>query len=161
MASAMDLSSPRTESPGIPVASGAPHEGTTSRTSAVPDKVEILVLVEAALSWDVDGPELPTVKNALTMAQQFTDFGRIVADDLEAQLPNLPADSELCIGARATLGEASRRLYLRPLAQTAAPRSAARRAQNLARLVQALNHTFGEVCHEQVRSRSVQAPQRE
>ncbi|WP_406153192.1 DUF6415 family natural product biosynthesis protein [Streptomyces sp. NBC_01023] len=143
------------------MASSEAHEDTTSRTSAVPDKVEVLALVEAALSWNVDSPELPAVKDALAMAQQFTDFGRVVADDLEAQLRSLPADSELCIGARATLGEASRRLYLRPLAQTAAPRSAARRAQNLARLVQALNRTFGEVGREQVRSRSVQAPQRE
>ncbi|MBL1285636.1 hypothetical protein JKV81_02070 [Streptomyces sp. For3] len=139
--------------------SGQAHEHTTSLTSPVPDKVEVLALVEAALSWDVDSPALPTVKNALAMAQQFTDFGRIVADDLEAKLLGLPAD--FCIGARATLGEASRRLYLRPLAQTAAPRSAAHRAQNLARLVQALSRAFGEVYREQVRSRSVQAPQRE
>ncbi|MEN8656097.1 hypothetical protein ABCR94_37385 [Streptomyces sp. 21So2-11] len=141
--------------------SGEAHEDTTSRPSAVPNKVEVLALVEAALSWDVDSPELPAVKDALAMAQQFTDFGRIVAEDLEAQMLSLPADSELCLGGRATLVEASRRLYLRPLAQTAAPRSAAHRAQNLARLVQTLDRAFGEVCYEQVRSRSIQAPQRE
>ncbi|MFH8466020.1 DUF6415 family natural product biosynthesis protein [Streptomyces sp. NPDC017991] len=127
----------------------------------VPDKVEVLALVEAALSWDIDGPALPAVKDALSLARQFTDYGRIVAADLESQLRSLPADSDLCISAQATLSEASRRLPLKPLVQSASRRSAAHRAQNLARLAQALNRTIGEVGREQARARHVEAPQRE
>ncbi|MBT2396243.1 DUF6415 family natural product biosynthesis protein [Streptomyces sp. ISL-100] len=133
----------------------------TSLTPTVSDKVEILALVETALSWDVDSPALPAVKDALDMARQFTDYGLIVADDLQTQIFSFPADSDLCISAQATLGEASRRLHLKPLAQSAAPRSAAHRAQNLARLVQALNRTISEVGREQARTRPMQAPQRE
>ncbi|MEU1484513.1 DUF6415 family natural product biosynthesis protein [Streptomyces sp. NPDC005752] len=136
-------------------------KATTPRASAFPDKVEILALVEAALAWNLDSTALPAVTDALAMAQRFTDFGRLVADDLEAQVLSLPAGSELGNGARAILGEASRRLYLRPLSQTAAPRPAAHRAQNLARLVQSLSRKFSEVSQEQVHSRSIEAPQRE
>ncbi|MFJ9889509.1 DUF6415 family natural product biosynthesis protein [Streptomyces sp. NPDC091287] len=147
--------------PGNSVVSPEAHEHMTSLTPAVPDKVEILALVGAALSWDVDSTARPAVKDALDMARQFTDYGRIVADDLETQILSLPADSDLYIRSQATLGEVSRRLHLRPPVQSASPQSAGKRAQNLARLVQALNRTIGEVVREQVRSRPVQAPQRE
>ncbi|MCX4549605.1 MULTISPECIES: hypothetical protein [unclassified Streptomyces] len=82
-----------------------PRERTADLPLAVPGKVEILSLVETALSWDLDSTALPPVEDALDMTKQFTGYGRVI---------------------------------LKPLARSAAPRSAAHRAQNLARLVQGL-----------------------
>ncbi|MET7716309.1 hypothetical protein [Streptomyces sp. NPDC005407] len=129
-------------------------------TPIVPDKVEILALVEAAVPWDLSGPDLPTVQVSLDMAEQFTHYGRIVADDLRTQCLGIPADSAVGRSAQATLSEAARRLNLKPLARTAGQRSAARRAQNLARLVQALNRAIDRVIEEQARSRPIRTPLR-
>lgn len=114
-----------------------PHERTADLPQAVPDKVEILSLVETALSWDLDSTALPPVEDALDMTKQFTDYGRVIADDL-TRILSIAGDSHARLGAQATLSEAGRRLNLKPLARSAAPRSAAHRAQNLARLVQGL-----------------------
>lgn len=129
-------------------------------TPAVPDKAEVLPLVEAALAWDLNGPHLPAVQDALSMAEQFTNHARTIADDLRTRSLGIPADSDAGSGAQATLGEAARRLSLKPLAPSAAPRSAAHRAQNLARLVQALNRAIDHVGEEQARSRPVRTPPR-
>ncbi|MFF8789203.1 DUF6415 family natural product biosynthesis protein [Streptomyces sp. NPDC015125] len=99
---------------------------------------EVLALVETALSWDLHGAGLPAVEDALSMAEEFTRYGRGIVEDLRTQCLDILADSEAAARAQATLGEASRRLYLQPLAGSASPRSAAQRAQNLARLVQSL-----------------------
>ncbi|MFD4114547.1 DUF6415 family natural product biosynthesis protein [Streptomyces niveus] len=114
-------------------------------TPAVCDKAEMLPLIEKALSWDLRGPELPVAEAALDMAERFTPFGRITAEDLRALCLSIPADSHAHVGAQATLTEAARRLNLKPLARTAGQRSAAQRAQNLARLVQALLRATGDV----------------
>ncbi|MFD4986464.1 DUF6415 family natural product biosynthesis protein [Streptomyces sp. NPDC058374] len=114
-----------------------------------PDKVEVLPLVEEALGWDLDGAELPSISEALDLASQFTAYGRVVADDLRAQCQSIPSDSDARLGARATLSEANARLYLKPLAVTTTPRNAAARAQNLARMVQALHRATGRVGEEQ------------
>lgn len=105
---------------------------------AVCDKVEVLALVDEALAWNLDGPDLPVAAAALEMAERFTPYGRIVAEDLRAQCLTIPADSDTRVGAQATLDEAARRLSMKPLARTAGQRPAAHRAQNLARIVQAL-----------------------
>lgn len=127
---------------------------------ALPDKVEILSLVERALSWDLDRVQLPPVEVTLKLADDFTAYGRVVADDLSALVAALPADSKVGRSARATLSEAARRLTLKPLAPSAAPRSAAQRSQNLARLVQALNRAIGLVGDEQARPRPRGTPRR-
>ena len=107
-------------------------------TPAVCDKAEILALVDQALSWDLNAPHLPAAEAALDMAERFTPFGRIVAEELRTQCLSIPTDSHAGRLAQATLTEAARRLNLKPLARTAGRRSAAHRAQNLACLVQAL-----------------------
>ncbi|MFI9052407.1 DUF6415 family natural product biosynthesis protein [Streptomyces sp. NPDC053427] len=107
-------------------------------TTKALDTDEILALVKTALSWDVHGAGLPAVEDALSMAQELTSYGRGIVEDLRTQCLDILADSEVAVRAQATLGEASRRLYLRPLEGSASPRSAAQRAQNLARLVQSL-----------------------
>lgn len=112
---------------------------------AVCDKVEILALVEEALAWDLDGSVLPVADVALDMAERFSPYGRIVAEDLRAQCLTIPADSDARVGVQATLSEAARRLNLKPLARAVGRRSAAQRAQNLARLVQALLRATGDV----------------
>lgn len=129
-------------------------------TPAVPDEVEVLLLVEAALAWDQDSSDLPAVEDTLGMAEQFTHYGRIAADKLRTQCLSIPADSDAGCGAQATLSEAARRLNLKPLAPSAAPRSAAHRARNLARLVKALNRAMDQVSEEQAQSRPVQTPLR-
>ncbi|MFE6737535.1 DUF6082 family protein [Streptomyces tubercidicus] len=120
----------------------------TTTVEKIHDDAEVLALVETALSWDVHGADLPAVADALSMAQEFTSYGRIIVDELRTQCLNIVADSDVAARAAATLGEASRRLYLRPLAGSAAPRSAAQRAQNLARLVQSLLRAVEQVNEE-------------
>ncbi|MGA5266258.1 DUF6415 family natural product biosynthesis protein [Streptomyces lydicamycinicus] len=117
----------------------------TTTVEKIHDDAEVLALVATALSWDVHGTDLPAVEDALSMAKEFTSYGRIILDDLRTQCLNLVADSDIAAIAHATLGEASRRLYLRPLAGSTSPRSAAQRAQNLARLVQSLLRAVGQV----------------
>ncbi|WP_432141134.1 DUF6415 family natural product biosynthesis protein [Streptomyces sp. bgisy084] len=109
-------------------------------------EAEVRALVETALSWDVHGAGLPAVEDALSTAQAFTSYGRILIDDLRTQCLAL-ADSDVATRAQATLGEASRRLHLLPLPTSASPRSAAQRAQNLARLLRSLLRTVEQV-HE-------------
>ncbi|MBK3639480.1 DUF6415 family natural product biosynthesis protein [Streptomyces sp. MBT33] len=123
-----------------------------TRAPVEDDKDEVLGLVATALSWDLYGHGLPAVDVALGMAETFSRYGRNIADELRTQCLSVPADSWAGLGAQATLGEAGRRLTLRPLAPTAAPRSAAHRAQNLARLVQALTRAIDQVSEERARS---------
>ncbi|GAA3082902.1 hypothetical protein ACFQ0X_22155 [Streptomyces rectiviolaceus] len=156
----MGVTSLRAEVSGNTVVPDEVHGHTAVSAPAVPDKVEILALVERALSWDLDNSALPPVEDALELAKWFTAYGRIVAADLDVLLSDIPTDSHVGGGAQATLSEAGRRLTLKPLAPTAAPRSAARRTQNLARLIQALNRAVGRIGEEQVRSRPGGPPQR-
>ncbi|MFF1678431.1 hypothetical protein ACFVYG_20630 [Streptomyces sp. NPDC058256] len=130
-----------------------------TRAPVEDDKDEVLVLVAAALSWDLNGHGLPPVDIARGMAETFRRYGRDIADELRTQCLSISADSWAGLGAQATLGEAARRLNLRPLAPTAAPRSAAHRAQNLALLVQALDRATGQVNEERTRAPH-QTPQR-
>lgn len=109
-------------------------------TPAVCDKAEMLPLIDQALSWDLNRPELPAAEAALDMAERFTPFGRIVAEDLRALCLSVPADSDAGRVAQAALTDAALRLNLKSLARTAGWRPAAHRAQDLARLVQALLH---------------------
>ncbi|WP_158711267.1 DUF6415 family natural product biosynthesis protein [Streptomyces sp. NRRL S-1824] len=130
----------------------APFEGREPAIleSAVPDKVEVLALVGRALSWDPASAVFPPADEALELARAFTAYGRIVANDLSAVIAGVPSDSPDVRRAQATLSEAGRRLGLMPLGPTVAPRMAAQRAQNLARLVQALNRAVGQIGEAQI-----------
>jgi DNA-binding CsgD family transcriptional regulator len=141
---------PRHPRVGVPDSDRGPGDRMAALTPAVPDKVEIVLLAEAATSWDLNGQSLPDLDDALALVEQFTDYGRIVADDLRTLCLSIPADSSVGVSAQATLSEASRRLYLPPPSATQQP--AARRAQNLARLVQALVRATGEVSEVQARA---------
>ncbi|MFG3136589.1 DUF6415 family natural product biosynthesis protein [Streptomyces sp. NPDC048211] len=121
--------------------------------SVVPERVDVLALVGRALSWGPASADFPTVEEALELAKGFTTYGRIVADDLSIVIAGIPSDSPVGRRAQATLDEASRRLTLKPLGLTVAPRSAAHRAQNLARLVQALSRVADHIGEAQVRPR--------
>jgi hypothetical protein len=90
------------------------------------------------------------------MVEQFTDYGRIAADDLRTLCLSIPADSDTRRSAQATLNEASRRLYLSP--PNATRQAAAHRAQNIARLVQGLLRATGQVREEQAAARASGRP---
>ncbi|MDP5315341.1 DUF6415 family natural product biosynthesis protein [Streptomyces poriferorum] len=146
----MGVTSAKGEAPEDAVAQFEGRESAILE-SFVPDKVEVLALVGRALSWDPTSAEFPPTDEALELARVFTSYGRIVANDLSAVLAGVPADSPDVRCAQATLSEAGRRLGLMPLGPTVAPRVAAQRAQNLARLVQALNRSVGQIGEARVR----------
>lgn len=85
----------------------------------------ITSLIDAILSWDPASRTLPHPDVAVDAINQLTSYGQILTDSLRAQTSTLPI-----------VGEADRRLNAAPSAGTA--QAAATRAQNLARLVQAL-----------------------
>ncbi|OIK02709.1 hypothetical protein BIV25_02985 [Streptomyces sp. MUSC 14] len=111
-----------------------------------------------ALVWDLKGSHLPSVEVALDMVEQFTVFGRAVADDLRTGCLSIPADSEagIEISAQATLGEATRRLYLSP--PRATQEVASHRAQNIARLVRRLLEAT-EAVRQELERAARQTPQ--
>ncbi|MFJ6433345.1 DUF6415 family natural product biosynthesis protein [Streptomyces sp. NPDC091416] len=145
----MGVTSARGEVPEVAV---APFEGREPAVleSSLPNKVEVLALVGKALSWDPTSADVPPTDEALELARVFTAYGRIVANDLSAVLAGMPSDSPDVRCAQATLSEAGRRLGLMPLGPTVAPRTAVQRAQNLARLVHALNRSVGQISEAQV-----------
>lgn len=112
----------------------------TSLAPVVPDKAEILTLVETALSWDMNRG-LPKGDISLELVKEFTAYGRVLEGDLATVCRRLPADSELRCGAQATLSEAARRLYMPPPGSSEC--GAAHRARNLTRLIQALLRSTG------------------
>ncbi|MEV7383867.1 DUF6415 family natural product biosynthesis protein [Streptomyces lydicus] len=112
------------------------HEQTTALPLTVPDKVETLSLVETVVSWDLNRGSLPETDISLKLVKEFTAYGRVLGGDLATVCRRLLADSDLRCGAQATLREAARRFHMPPPGGSA--RGAAHRAQNLARLVQAL-----------------------
>ncbi|WP_243088613.1 DUF6415 family natural product biosynthesis protein [Streptomyces sp. 891-h] len=110
------------------------------------------------LAWNLEGPAPPPVDVALSLARQFTEYGRIVADDLRAQCQLLPGDSYAVRCAGVTLGEASRRLQLALPDRT--PQAAGHRAQNIARLLKALLRAVGEVGEGQARTADISSTPR-
>ncbi|MFJ9416708.1 DUF6415 family natural product biosynthesis protein [Streptomyces sp. NPDC101227] len=113
-----------------------PGDHMTGLTPVSPHKAELLPLVETVLSWDLNRGSLPEVDVSLDLVKAFTAYGRVLEGDLAAVCRRLPADSDLRRGTQATLSEAARRLYMPP--PVGSERGAAQRAQNLARLIQAL-----------------------
>lgn len=97
----------------------------------MPDKVVITPLIDAVLSWDLAGRTLPHPEVAVDAINQLTSYGRILTDSLRAHTSTLPI-----------VGEADRRLNAAPSAGSA--HAATARAQNLARLVQALLNAIAQ-----------------
>ncbi|MFP3991023.1 hypothetical protein U9R90_26855 [Streptomyces sp. E11-3] len=123
----------------------------------VSDQAEILALIEAVLTWDpygVEGP--PDYDLALSRAEQFTAYGRVVAEELRTLCRDVPADCDVVRSARSTLGEADRRLYLPPPSATRP--AAVVRAQNIVRLVHALLHATAQVHEARARSAGRDTP---
>ncbi|WP_208874845.1 DUF6415 family natural product biosynthesis protein [Streptomyces sp. PBH53] len=123
-------------------------------TIAVPTQAEVLASVETVLRWDVNGDDLPAVDVVVGLVEQFTEYGRVIADDLRVQCLSIPADSDAGLSAAAILGEASRRLHLPPPYRT--PQASVHRAQNIARLVKALLRAAGTVGEAQALTRRQQ-----
>ncbi|WP_328373277.1 hypothetical protein OG800_50005 (plasmid) [Streptomyces sp. NBC_00445] len=113
-------------------------------------KDEIVLLAEAAAGWELTGQNLPPLSHALALVEQFTEYGRMAADDLRTLCLSIPADSNAGVIAQSTLIQAARQLYSPP--PHASQLIAARRAQNLARLVQALNRATERVREAQARA---------
>ncbi|MFJ2217654.1 DUF6415 family natural product biosynthesis protein [Streptomyces sp. NPDC101062] len=115
----------------------------------MPDRAEILATTDVVLNWSPKDPGLPAVDAVQSVVEQLTEYGRSIAGQLPTQILSIPADSGAGISARAALGEASGRLNLPPPAGTLY--AAVHRAQNLARLVQALCRAAGLVAEERAR----------
>ncbi|MFF9313865.1 DUF6415 family natural product biosynthesis protein [Streptomyces sp. NPDC014748] len=119
--------------------------------AGAPDKDVVLANLETVLAWDLNGSPLPRVSEALAVIEQFTSYGRIVAADLHARCLDVPADSDAARTAQAVLGEASRRFNLSPPYYGTA-RAVGQRAQNAARLVQALLRAVDRIGEAQAHS---------
>lgn len=96
---------------------------------------EARALSAIVLGWAQDG-ELPHLEEAENAVVRFTAYGMDLRAAVIAVCRSLPRDSDRYASTEATLGEADRRLNLPPPAKDAT--AATSRAQNLARLVQAL-----------------------
>lgn len=118
-----------------------------SLTPAVPSKNEVLAIIDQTLAWDLDGPGPPTAVLALEVYERLTAYGRILAADLRTLCANAPRDLDADHGVQATLGEATGRLYL-PSPYYGTAQAIGRRAQNIARLVQALHVALERVSGE-------------
>ncbi|QHC26374.1 DUF6415 family natural product biosynthesis protein [Streptomyces sp. GS7] len=104
-----------------------------------------MTLVERALAWDPENLTTPDLDTVLDMIEHFSQYGRVVANELRVLCRSLPVGSAVAVRARATLGEADRRLNL---PRSIANRQARHRAQNLARLLKALHRATGLVYEE-------------
>ncbi|MFD9428477.1 MULTISPECIES: DUF6415 family natural product biosynthesis protein [unclassified Streptomyces] len=106
----------------------------------------IAATIDRVLAWDLAGADLPPADVALGLLSQLTHHGQTVATDLSTLCLSLPPDSQAGHTAKATLGEASRRLSLSAPAGT--PQAAAHRTQNTARLLRALLRAVEAVAEE-------------
>ncbi|MFI0742775.1 DUF6415 family natural product biosynthesis protein [Streptomyces sp. NPDC021100] len=113
-------------------------------------QADVSAHVAMVLAWDLNGPDPPLGDVTLRAVEQLTAYRRIIAEDLNAQCRGIPADCGASLSAQAILGEASRRLHLPPPYRT--PRAAGHRAQNIARLVDALLRAVEEVSAERART---------
>ncbi|MFF0628051.1 hypothetical protein [Streptomyces sp. NPDC004296] len=122
-----------------------------------PDKVEVLVVLKAVFGWEPQtAPDPETARAAVKLLDAH---GRRAASDLRALSHQIPAESLLAVSLKATLGEASRRLGL-PLPSD---EQVVNRAQNLARLVEALQRATdtaqGELDRAASRKTTTKGPQ--
>ncbi|WP_327352753.1 DUF6415 family natural product biosynthesis protein [Streptomyces sp. NBC_01304] len=120
-------------------------------TPTVPDKVEVLANVNTVLDWDLSSPDVPSAADSVAVVEQFTAYSQVLAKDLRTLCLSILADSEVGVRARSILGETSGRLSA-PLPSPLTDRYAARRAQNLARLIQGLLRATAQVREAQERA---------
>ncbi|MGB8944196.1 MAG: DUF6415 family natural product biosynthesis protein [Streptomyces sp.] len=101
-----------------------------------PDTTQLRQLVEQAFAWDLRSSEgVPEVDHTLGVIEGIRDQASLLSAVLQAAVERMPQDSDLCRRVQATLREARGRLTdgVPPERHRAAAR-----AQNLARLGQAL-----------------------
>ncbi|WP_371792989.1 DUF6415 family natural product biosynthesis protein [Streptomyces sp. NBC_01471] len=121
--------------------------------TAIPDKVQILALVKTSLCWNLNSSDdLPALAVSLDVLEQCTSYGQALEGDLRERCDGLPVQSAAYRRAQETLGEAGRRLHGPAPARTAF--AAARRAQNVARLVQTLLRVTGSAAPVEPGSRT-------
>ncbi|MFC8125397.1 DUF6415 family natural product biosynthesis protein [Streptomyces sp. NPDC057302] len=101
-----------------------------------PETTQLRQLVEQTLAWDLRSPEdVPEVDHTLGVIEGIREQASLLSDVLQAAVERMPQDSDVCRRVQATLSEARGRLtYGAPPER----HRAAARAQNLARLGQAL-----------------------
>ncbi|MFD4476010.1 DUF6415 family natural product biosynthesis protein [Streptomyces sp. NPDC058471] len=110
-----------------------------------PETTQLRQLVEQTLAWDLRPEDVPEVDHTLGVIEDIRKQASLLSDVLQAAVEQMPQDSDLCRRVQATLSEARGRLTDRiPREQ----RRAAERAQNLARLGQALLQAVHLVEHE-------------
>lgn len=114
-----------------------------------PGPPDVMADVESVLAWDTIDGKLPSASEMLDLIERFTVHGQCVAAELQAARKKLPQTSEARISADAALSEASGRLNTQPRSAMTSP--ARRRAQNLARLLQALHRASSKVADETAR----------
>ncbi|MFE0136198.1 DUF6415 family natural product biosynthesis protein [Streptomyces sp. NPDC059037] len=111
-----------------------------------PDTTQLQQLVEQTLAWDLRSSEgVPGVDHTLGVIEDIREQASLLSAVLHAAVERMPQDSDLCRRVQATLSEARGRLT------DGIPRDqrrAAERAQNLARLGQALLQAVHLVEHE-------------
>ncbi|MFF5719275.1 DUF6415 family natural product biosynthesis protein [Streptomyces buecherae] len=110
-------------------------------------RADVTRQIEAVLARKTTGPDLPPQIATTNVIKNLTTYGLDVVTELETLCGDLPADSRAAGTALYTLAEAERRLHLPPPGPT--PQAAMKRAQNLARLINALHGAIDSVTSEQ------------
>jgi DNA-binding NarL/FixJ family response regulator len=121
------------------------HVVTRARQHGLPtseEEARTVALIDTVLGWDVNNGDLPGPDYSLKLIGRFREYGRTLELDLQAVASELPYDPDVHRSALATLGEASRRLDEPDPDRQKQP--AARRAQNLARLLQGLRRALAK-----------------
>ncbi|MGW1295873.1 DUF6415 family natural product biosynthesis protein [Streptomyces sp. NPDC002533] len=98
------------------------------------------------LAWSTSEEKGPSLDEADSTLALLTTYGKDLRDAVTAVCHRLPAGSAAAAGVQATLGEANRRLDHPLPARTRDV--VVRRAQNLARLLEALARAVGTTQHE-------------
>ncbi|MBU6529680.1 hypothetical protein [Streptomyces mayonensis] len=125
----------------------------TTMMYAASDKVEVFTLIETPGGGRLTA-ELPDREAAVDMLKRFTDYGTVAARDLSLHCSALPNDLAAVGSARSTFAEAARLLAVPRSPPNAPPHVAARRPQNLARIVRSMNRATALVSEEGVRLRA-------
>ncbi|MCK7622513.1 hypothetical protein MUU72_05215 [Streptomyces sp. RS10V-4] len=110
--------------------------------TTLPDKMAFLSLSDMVLAWEPQAP--PDTCTALNAVELLDEYGRRAERDLRALAHSVPVPPDIAARVQATLGEASRRLCLRPPPAG----HTVRRAQNLVRLLQALHRATDLLDHD-------------
>ncbi|OKJ55933.1 DUF6415 family natural product biosynthesis protein [Streptomyces sp. CB02115] len=105
-------------------------------------------LTKKVLAWSTSEEKAPTLEEADTALALLTTYGKEFRDTVTTAYHQLPAGSAVAERVQATLGEASRRLD-HPLPERTR-KAVVGRAQNIARLLEALLRAAATTEHEDV-----------